>query len=74
MAVRVVSVVMFRNCQPRVSFSAERTQKADTVERQQLDHAGGKDVRHVEGRRTFFGFRIPGILRRGLQDHAGRTR
>ena len=55
--------------------SSERTQETHSTERQHLDPADREDVRHVEGRWSFFCTRIPRILERSLQhDTCARNR
>src|SRR5215469_17766590 len=53
--------------------SSQWPKEADSIQRQQLDHAGGKDVGYVKGGWPFVGTRIPRILRQSLEDHASRA-
>src|SRR5215469_14266461 len=52
---------------------SERTQKADAVERENLNHARRENAGYVEGRRPLFRIRIPRVLRESLEDDAGCT-
>src|ERR1035441_4457567 len=55
-------------------WSAQRPQKANALQWQQLNHARRKNVGHVERGRTFFRGRIPRILRQRLQNHSRRAK
>ena len=66
----LVSVVIFRNCQPRVRVLPSGRRKLTSIERQHLDHTQSEGVGRVESGRALFRARVPGILGQGLQHHA----
>src|SRR5690348_9742891 len=56
---------------PGGEAAAEWLKKAHAIQRKHLDNADAEDMRHIEGRRPLFGFCVPGVLGKGLQDCAG---
>src|SRR5690348_7489238 len=50
---------------------AEWLKKSHAVQRNHLYDADAEHMRHIEGGRALFGFCVPGVLGKGLEDGAG---
>src|SRR5436305_7547975 len=58
----------------RGKAAREGPQKSDAIEWQDLNPTHSEDVGDIESGWTFFGARIPGILRQRLQHYAGGSK